>query len=66
MANNESEVERGAGIDMVPLESFEWTPGPDDGAPILRRDFHLNVSEPGSTGQRTPQFLACRICPLCT
>ena len=46
MANTESKVERGAGIDMVPVgESFEWNPGPDDGAPILRHDFHLKVSE---------------------
>lgn len=46
MANNECEVERWAGIDMVPLgESFEWSPGPDDGAPILRHDFHLKMSE---------------------
>jgi hypothetical protein len=45
MPNNESEVERW-GLDMVPLgESFEWSPGPDDGAPILRHDFHLKVSE---------------------
>ena len=48
MANNESAVERGAGIDMVPLESFEWNPGPDDGAVSLRRDFPLNVSEQGA------------------
>lgn len=46
MANNESEVERRPGIDMVPLgDSFEWNPEPDDGAPILRHDFHLNASE---------------------
>ena len=46
MANNESEVERRAGIDMVPLgESYEWRLGPDDGGPILLRDSHLKVSE---------------------
>jgi hypothetical protein len=45
MANNELAVERAAGIDMVPLESFEWNPGPADGAAILRHDFQLNVSE---------------------
>ncbi len=45
IVNNESEVERGAGIDMVPVvESFEWNPGPDS-APILRHDFHLKVSK---------------------
>jgi hypothetical protein len=47
MANNESEVELWAGIDMVPFqESCEWNPGPDDGAPNLRPNFQLNVSEP--------------------
>lgn len=45
MANNDSVVERAAGIDMVPLESFEWNPRPDDGAAILRHDFQFNVSE---------------------
>ena len=45
MANNEFAVERAAGIDMVPLESFEWNPGPDDGAAILHHDFQFNVSE---------------------
>ena len=45
MAKNEFAVERAAGIDMVPLESLEWNPGPDDGAAILRHDFQLNVSE---------------------
>jgi hypothetical protein len=46
MANNESEVERWAGLDMVPLgESFEWSSEPENGAPILRYDFHLKVSE---------------------
>ncbi len=45
MANNESEVERKAGIDMVPLgESYEWRLGPDDDT-ILRHDFYLSVSE---------------------
>ena len=38
MANNESEVERKAGIDMVPLgESYEWKLGPDDDT-ILRHE----------------------------
>lgn len=45
MANNEFEVERRAGLDMVPFgESFEWY-GADDGAPILRHDFDLQVFE---------------------
>jgi len=43
---NESEVERRAGLDMVPLgASFEWNTGPDDGVPIVRHDFHIKVSE---------------------
>jgi len=47
MANTESEIERRAGLDMVPLgESFEWNPGPDDGAPVLRSTFHVELSEP--------------------
>ena len=46
MANNESQVERRMGIDMVPVgEWFEWNPGPNDEAPILSPDFHLRVSE---------------------
>ena len=45
MAKNEFAVEPAARIDLVPLESFEWNPGPDDGAAILRHDFQLNVSE---------------------
>jgi len=49
MANHEFDVERRAGIDMAPVgESFEWNPGPDDGAPILRDDFDLKVSEQGA------------------
>ena len=48
MANNEFDVERGAGVDMVPLgESLEWN-GPDDGAPILRDNFDLKVCEQGA------------------
>jgi hypothetical protein len=50
MSNYESEVERHAGVDMVPFgESFEWNPGPDDGAPILRPDFNLKVPNPVAT-----------------
>jgi hypothetical protein len=53
MSNYESEVERHAGVDMVPFgESFEWNPGPDDGAPILRPDFNLKpnpVATPSGT-----------------
>jgi hypothetical protein len=46
MENIESAVEHWAGLDMVPLvESFEWSPAPDDDASILRHDFHLKVSE---------------------
>ncbi len=45
MANNEFAVERAAGIDMVPLESFEWNPEPDDVAAIHRCDFQLNMPE---------------------
>ena len=45
MGNHEFAVKRAAGIDMVPLESFEWNPGPDDSAAIFRHDFQLNVSE---------------------
>jgi hypothetical protein len=49
MANNEFDVERRAGIDMAPIgESFEWNPGSEDGAPILRDDFDLKVSEQGT------------------
>jgi len=33
------------GLIWFRLGSFEWNPGPDDGAPILRPDFYLNVSE---------------------
>jgi hypothetical protein len=48
MANNEFDVERRAGLDMVPFgESLEWN-GPDDAAPILRDDFDLNLSEQGA------------------
>ncbi len=44
MWNDESQVERHAGVDMIPVgASFEWNPEPDDGAPILRPDFNLNV-----------------------
>jgi hypothetical protein len=52
MSNYESEVDRHAGVDMVPFgESFEWNPGPgpDDGAPILRPDFNLKMPNPVST-----------------
>ncbi len=55
MSNYESEVERHAGVDMVPFgESFEWNPGPDDGAPIPRPDFNFNVPNPvGALSQYT-------------
>ena len=52
MANNEFAVERAAGIDMVPLESFEWNPELDDVAVILRYDFQLNMPEQVATGGR--------------
>jgi hypothetical protein len=54
MSNYESEVERHAGVDMVPVgESFEWNPGPDNGAPILRPDFNLKVPNPVATPSGT-------------
>jgi len=44
MSNDGSEIERNAGIDMAPEgEFFEWNSGPDDGDPILRTDFSLNL-----------------------
>jgi hypothetical protein len=50
MSNYESESERQAGVDMVPVgESFEWNPGPHDGAAILRPDLNLKVSNPVAT-----------------
>jgi len=50
MSNYEFEVERHAGVDMVPVgASFDWNPGPDDGAPILRPDFNLKVRNPVAT-----------------
>lgn len=50
MSNYESEIERHAGVDMVPVgESFDWNPGPDDGAPILRSDFNLKMPNPVAT-----------------
>ena len=36
----------GRGFIWFRLGSFEWNPGPDDGAPILGPDFYINVSEP--------------------
>jgi hypothetical protein len=54
MSNYESEVERHAGVDMVPFgESFERNPGPDDGAPILRPNFNLKVPNPVATPSGT-------------
>lgn len=54
MANNELQIELYAGIDMVPLGgSFEWTPGPDDDAPIARHDFHLKVQLESTADRRT-------------
>ena len=50
MSNDGSELERHAGVDMVPVgESFEWNPGPEDGVPILRPDFNLKMSNPVAT-----------------
>jgi len=44
MSNDGSEIERNAGIDMVPLgEFFEWSSEPDYGDPSLRTDFSLNL-----------------------
>jgi hypothetical protein len=46
MSNDGSEMERHAGVDMVPMgESFGWNPNPDDGTPILDADF--KASNPG-------------------
>ena len=45
--SNYDEIERHAGVDMVPVgEFFEWNSGPDDGDPIFRRDFSLNLKMP--------------------
>jgi hypothetical protein len=50
MSNYESEVERNAGVDMIPVgEPFEWNPWPDDGAPILRPDFNVKMPNPVAT-----------------
>jgi hypothetical protein len=50
MSNDELDVERHAGIDMLPAgESFEWDPNPDDDGPILRPDFDLTVSKQVAT-----------------
>ena len=50
MSNDESEVQRHAGVDMVPVgQPFEWNAGLEDGAPILRADFNLKVSNPVAT-----------------
>jgi hypothetical protein len=47
MSNDGSEIERHAGIDMVPVEDvFEWNLGADDGDPIFRRDFNFNLEVP--------------------
>jgi hypothetical protein len=47
MSSTGSDIERLAGVDMVPVgECFEWDPGPDDGAWILRPDFNPKVSNP--------------------
>lgn len=44
MSNDGSEIERNAGIDMAPVGEFsEWSLEPDDGDPILRTDFSLNL-----------------------
>jgi hypothetical protein len=46
MSTDEAEVERHAGIDMIPIEeSFETNAGPEDGALYLCRYFgHNRVS----------------------
>lgn len=52
MSNIDSEIERHAGVDMVPVgEFFEWNPESDGSDPILRRDSNLNlkVSNPVAT-----------------
>lgn len=50
MSNDELDVERRAGIDMLPAgESFEWDPAPDDGAPTVRPGFSLTVSKQVAT-----------------
>jgi hypothetical protein len=47
MSNNESELERRAGVDMVPVgESFEWNPEPDGGAAICKSGFYMAVTAP--------------------
>jgi hypothetical protein len=44
MSNDGSEIERNAGIDMVPVGEFvEWSPEPDDGDPTIRTDLSLNL-----------------------
>jgi hypothetical protein len=44
MSNDGSEIDRHAGVDMVPVgEFFEWNSGPDDGDPIFRRDVNHNL-----------------------
>jgi hypothetical protein len=47
MSNDELDVERRAGIDMLAAgESFEWNPAPDDDA---HPDFNLTVSKQVAT-----------------
>lgn len=52
MSNDELDVERHAGIDMLPAGEFEWNPDPDDDAPILHPGFNLTVSKQVATPPR--------------
>ena len=50
MSNDELDVERRAGIDMLAAgESFEWNPAPDDDARTFHPDFNLTVSKQVAT-----------------
>ena len=45
MLNNESGVERHAGVDMIPVvESYEWNLGPDDSTPGSLQGLHQQDS----------------------
>ena len=55
MSNYEFEVERHAGVDMVPMgESLDWNPRADDDAPILRPDFILTCGDDLRTAETLP------------
>lgn len=50
MSNDEFDIERHAGLDMLPAgESFEPNPDSDDEARSFRPDFKLTVSEQVTT-----------------